>query len=42
MTSNPHLVPVTSKAKNEDEGRDNFVDRKCIYIILDVIKRNFI
>ncbi|CAF1438079.1 unnamed protein product, partial [Adineta steineri] len=26
VTSNPHLVPVTSKAKNDDDGRDTFVD----------------
>ncbi|CAF4178880.1 unnamed protein product [Rotaria sp. Silwood2] len=30
ITSNPHLVPVTSKAKNDDEGRDNFVDHILI------------
>ncbi|CAF4301238.1 unnamed protein product, partial [Rotaria sordida] len=26
MTSNPHLVPVTSKAKNDDEGQDHFIE----------------
>ncbi|CAF1450064.1 unnamed protein product [Rotaria sp. Silwood1] len=30
MTSNPHLVPVTSKAKNDDEGQDHFIEHILI------------
>jgi hypothetical protein len=33
MTNNPHLVPVTSKAKNDDEGQDHFIERKIFYSI---------
>ena len=32
MTSNPHLVPVTSKVRNDDEGQDHFIERKVISI----------
>ncbi|CAF3334603.1 unnamed protein product [Rotaria socialis] len=30
ITSNPNLVPVTSKAKSDDDGRDNLVDHILI------------
>ena len=34
ITSNPHLVPVTSKAKNDDEGQDHFIERKIYVLVL--------
>jgi hypothetical protein len=34
MSNNPHLVPVTSKVKNDDEGQDHFIERKiCICFV---------
>ncbi|CAF1184552.1 unnamed protein product [Adineta steineri] len=30
ISSNPHIVPVTSKAKNDDEGQDHFIEHILI------------
>lgn len=34
ITSNPHIVPVPSKAKIDDEGQDHFMERKIIVLFL--------